>query len=130
LAGGLAAFLTVAVVIAQDAPPEEYVAAMTTIRTAMQTFNADEPDFEAIQAAGTEARAAFQYVQTFWNDRDDTEAADLAATGAREAASVVASADLMSAEGVQFAAAAIGETCGACHMAHRTRLEGGGFVIN
>ena len=104
---------------------------MGNIRAAMQAANADGAlDFAAIQEAATTARNGFQYVQMFWQERDDDEAAQLAADGARSAASLAVSAMLMSAEGVAFAAGEMGETCGACHMAHRTRLEDGSFVIN
>ena len=131
LAGGLAALLTVTVVTAQDAPPEEYVEAMGTIRAGMQVFTAEgAQDFAAVQEAAGESRTAFQYVQTFWNERDDQEAADLAAAGAKAAADIGVAAGLASVEGIQFSLMEMQMTCGACHMAHRTRLEDGSFVIN
>jgi hypothetical protein len=130
LAGGLAAFFTVAVVSAQDAPPAEYVEAMGTIRAAMQAANAEgAPDFAAIADAANEARDAFLYVQTYWRERDDEDAAELAGDASRSAASLAVSANLMSAEGVQFAAMEMGMTCGTCHMAHRVRTEDGSFAI-
>ena len=129
LAGALAAVFTVAVLSAQDAPPEEYREAMGSIRAAAQAAGAETPDFAAIQAAANEARNAFMYVQTFWQERGDDEAAALAADGSRAAADLAVSAGLNSAEGVAFAAMEMGETCGACHMAHRVRLEDGSFAI-
>lgn len=119
----------VVVLTAQEAPPAEYVEAMQSIRGAAQAAGADPIDFAAASAAAEQAVSAFQYVQTFWQERGDAEAAELAATGARAAQGLVVSADMSSAEGVAFSAMQMGETCGACHMAHRTRLEDGSFQI-
>lgn len=130
LAGGLAALFTVAVVSAQDAPPEEYVEAMGSIRGAMQAANAEgAPDFAAIADAANGARDAFLYVQMFWQERGDDDMAALAADASRSAASMAVSANLMSLEGVQFSANEMGESCGTCHMAHRVRNEDGSFAI-
>jgi len=130
LAGGLAAFFTVAVVSAQDAPPAEYQEAMNTIRAAMQAANAEgAPDFAAIADAANKARDAFSYVQMFWQMRGDDDAAELAADASRSAASLAVSANLNSAEGVQFSAMEMGMSCGTCHMAHRVRNEDGSFAI-
>ena len=97
---GLIVAVAVMTVTAQEAPPEEYVEAMQTIRGAMQAANAEgDPDFAAISEAATEARDAFLYVQTFWQERDNEEMAALAGDASRAAASMAVSANLMSADG-------------------------------
>ena len=129
LSASAIALCAVVVLSAQEAPPEEYVEAMQSIRAAAQAAGAETIDFAALSAAATEARNAFQYVQGFWQERGDAEAAELAATGARAAQGLVVAADMSSAEGVAFSAMEMGATCGTCHMAHRVNVEGGGFQI-
>lgn len=118
--------------VAQDAPPAEYVQAMQDIRAAAQTFGelGKTQDLEAAEKAAESARAAFQYVEQFWTERKDEEAARLAAAGSKAAADAFASAGaLSSVAGVQYAAKQMGATCMTCHEAHRERLEDGSFVI-
>jgi cytochrome c556 len=130
LAGGVIALGAVAL-RAQDAPPAEYVKAMQAIRAASQTLTefAKTQDFDAVAKTAPAARTAFQYVETFWNERKDVKAAQLATTGARAAGDAAAAAGLKSAEGIEFAAKQMSETCMACHDAHRVRRDDGSFAI-
>jgi len=127
---GLATLCAV-VLVAQEAPPAEYVQSMKDIAAAVQTLNQFEKtqDFKAAGEAGTSARAAFQQVEMFWSARKDTEATEMAAAGSKAAADVGVAAGLNSAEGVQYAAKQMTETCMACHAAHRVRNEDGTFTI-
>ena len=129
LGASVVALCAVVALTAQEAPPEEYVQAMQSIRAAAQAAGAETIDYAALSAAATEAANAFMYVETFWQERGDAEAAELASIGARAAQGLVVAADMSSAEGVAFSAMEMGATCGTCHMAHRVSVEGGGFQI-
>ena len=125
--GGLSAVA----LIAQEPAPAEYVQAMQDIRAASQTLGqfAETQNFEAAAEAAEIADPHFLYVQTFWTERGDQEAADLAYAGLKAAQDICVAAGLLSAAGVTYAADQMTGTCGTCHMAHRVRLEKGGFAI-
>ncbi len=129
IAGG-AALLCAAALAAQEAPPAEYVQAMTDIRAAAQVFSeiSESQDFEAVSVAAQSAAAAFEYVQEFWEGRD-ADARRLAAAAYKAARDIRVVAGLNSAEGVIFAAEQMSETCMSCHDAHRDRLDDDSFVI-
>lgn len=115
---------------AQEAPSGEYVQAMTDIRGAAQVFGqfSESQDFEAASLAAQSAAAAFEHVQKFWEGRD-ADAEKWAGLAWKAARDVRVAADLSSAEGVDFAAAQMIETCQSCHDLHREEVSEGTYHI-
>jgi cytochrome c556 len=128
-AGG-AALLCATVLAAQEAPPAEYVQAMTEIGAAVQVFSqfSETQDFEAASLAAQSAATAFEYVQQFWEGRDP-DAGRLAATALKAAQDARVAAGLTSAEGVSYATGEMIETCMSCHAAHREEVSDGTYRI-
>ncbi len=127
---GSAALLCATALAAQEAPPAEYVQAMTDIAAAAQVLSqlSDSQDFEAASLAAQSAAAAFEYVQQFWEGRDP-DAGRLAATALKAAQDARVAAGLTSAEGVSYAAREMSETCMTCHAAHREEVSDGTYRI-
>ena len=123
IAGG-AALLCATALAAQEAPPPEYVQAMTDIGAAVQVFSqfSETQDFEAASLAAQSAATAFEYVQEFWESRDP-DAGKLAAVALKAAQDARVAAGLDSAEGVTYAATEMSETCQSCHAAHREEVS-------
>jgi hypothetical protein len=73
-------------------------------------------------------REAFVVVDKYWADKAK-DAQEWSRDAGKAAADLEAASRLMSADGVNFSAKELADTCTACHNAHRERLPDGIFQI-
>ena len=87
------------------------------------------PDYMPIEKDAAAMKTAFAAALTFWQEKKVDDATNLAQAGAKGVEDLQTAMKEKSYDGVVTAAATIGRTCAACHMAHREPLADGTFEI-
>jgi hypothetical protein len=137
LTAGAVAVLTLTV-WASEKPPASYQTAMKSLGATNQALREHikaveaagaYPDYMPIETDAATMKVAFAAAITFWQEKRVDEAVSLAQAGAKGVADLQSAMKEKDYDGVVMAAAAIGKTCAACHMAHREKLEDGTFEI-
>jgi cytochrome c556 len=125
-------------VVASEKPRETYQEAMKNLGATNQALRdhlkaveaaGAYPDYMPIEKDAATMRASFSAALAFWQEKKVEDAANLAQAGARNVEELQTAIKERNYDGVVTAAAAIGKTCGTCHMAHRERLPDGSFEI-
>jgi cytochrome c556 len=124
---------------ADEKPPEAYQKAMRDNGRAMQEVRAaakeiedsgaGAQDYEPFEKATATMKTAFASTLAFWQARKVDDAVKLAQDGAKQVADLEAAAKERDYRMVLDALTSLGDTCTACHMAHRMRLADGSFEI-
>jgi hypothetical protein len=124
---------------ADEKPTEAYQKAMRQNGEAMQVVRAaakeiedsgaGAQDYMPFEQATAAMKPAFASTLAFWQARKADDAVKLAQDGAKQIADLEAAAKERDYRLVLDALTDLGQTCTACHMAHRTRLEDGSFEI-
>ena len=101
------------------------------LRTHIKAVEADGayPDYMPIEKDAAAMKTAFAAALTFWQDKKVDDATNLAQAGAKGVEDLQTAMREKDYDGVLTAAAAIGKTCGTCHLAHREPLPDGTFEI-
>jgi cytochrome c556 len=123
---------------ASEKPPGAYQQAMKDLGATNRALGAHikaveadgaYPDYMPIEKDAATLKAAFAVALAFWQEKKVDDAVDLAKAGATAVADLQAAMKDKNYDGVVMAAAAIGKTCGTCHMAHREKLPDDTFEI-
>jgi cytochrome c556 len=111
---------------ADEKPTEAYQTAMKNLGAANQSLRTNVPakDFAAIEQNAATFKASFATALAFWMEKKADDAIKLAQDGSQAAADLEAAAKAKNEEGVAAAQRAVGATCSACHMAHRSGQQG------
>jgi hypothetical protein len=106
--------------------------AMRDVRGAakeIEDSGAGAQDYEPFVKATAAMKASFAATLAFWQARKADDAIKWAQDGAKQVADLEAAAKDRDYREVLDAFTALGQTCTACHMAHRTPLADGVFAI-
>jgi cytochrome c556 len=111
---------------ADEKPTEAYQSAMKALGGANQGLRNSVPakDYAAIEQNAATFKASFATALAFWTEKKADDAIKLATDGAKGAADLEAAAKARNDDGIAAAQKAIGATCAACHMAHRSGQQG------
>ena len=124
---------------ADEKPTEAYQKAMRNNGQALQEVRAaakeiedsgaGAQDYEPFEKATATMKTALESTLAFWQARKIDDAVKLAQDGVKQVADLEAAAKERDYRMVLDAFTALGETCAACHTAHRVRLADGSFDI-
>src|SRR5262245_60681778 len=116
---------------ANEKPTDAYQKAMKDLSAANMSLrnNVTAKDYDAIIKDAATFKASFAVAREFWTAKKADDAIKLVQDATKGVNDLEAAAKAKNEEGVAAAQKAVGSTCGACHMAHRERLQDGTYEI-
>ena len=134
-----AVFVLALPVSADEKPTEAYQKAMRDNGEALQAVRAaakeiedsgaGAQDYAPFEKATATMKTTFATTLAFWQARKVDDAVKMAQEGARLVVDLEAAAKDRDYRVVRASFTALGDTCAACHMAHRVRLPDGTYEI-
>src|SRR5262245_54718059 len=120
-----------AILVANEKPPAEYVKAMKEINSANQALRSHlkEKDYDAIAKDAAALKPPFEAGLKFWSDKKVEDATGWAKEALKAAEDLEAAAKAKNDDGIAAAQRALGGTCRTCHTAHRAQTADGAYEI-
>jgi hypothetical protein len=126
-----AGVLGMAILVANEKPPAEYVNAMKNINAANQALrgHVQAKDYDGIAKDAAALKPAFEAGLKYWSDKKVDDATGWAKDAVKASEDLEAAAKEKNDEKIAAAQRTIGGSCRTCHTAHRAQAADGSYEI-
>ena len=116
-----------AVLVASEKPPADYVKAMKEINAANMALrgHVTAKDYDGIAKDAAALKQPFETGLKYWSDKKVEDATGWAKDAVKAAGDLEEAAKAKNDDGIAAARKALGATCQSCHMEHREKTADG-----